>query len=102
MDTSSPLSDGLTIDLSYRYYTQGASDFYSDLYPRQNSQNFLSRDKELSPFSSNTLGVGADVCSSTANLVPFFKRGEISLFADYIMFTYDDFRNVHEGWNRGR
>ncbi len=49
---------GLTLDLSYRYYTQGTADFYSDLYPRQNSQNFLSRDKELSTFSSNSLGVG--------------------------------------------
>ena len=35
------------------------------------------------------------------NLVPFFKRGEVSLFADYIMFTYDDFRNVLDGGKPG-
>ena len=26
--------------------------------------------------------------------MPFFKRGEFSLFVDYIQFTYDDFRDV--------
>ncbi len=95
-----PLPYGLTLDLSYRYYTQGASDFYSDLYPRQNSQNFLSRDKELSPFSSNTVGVGLTYAFGT-DLAPFFKRGEVSLFADYIMFTYDDFRDVLKGGKPG-
>lgn len=95
-----PVFENFTIDLSYRYYTQGASDFYSDLYPRQNSQNFLSRDKELSPFSSNTLGVGLTY-QFNSDLAPFFKRGEVSLFADYIMFTYDDFRDVMKGGTAG-
>lgn len=95
-----PVFENFTIDLSYRYYTQGASDFYSDLYPRQNSQNFLSRDKELSPFSSNTLGVGLTY-QFNSDLAPFFKRGEVSLFADYIMFTYDDFRDVMKSGTAG-
>ena len=95
-----PISNGLTIDLRYRYYTQTASDFYSDLYPRQNSQNFLSRDKELSPFSSNTVGMGLTY-QLPANFAPFFKRAQMSLFADYIMFTYDDFRDVMKGGTVG-
>ncbi len=95
-----PLSDGLTVDLRYRYYTQGTSDFYSDLYPRQNSQNFVSRDKELSAFSSNTFGLGLTYSIGT-NMMPFFKRGEVSLFADYMQFTYDDFRNVLKGGTPG-
>jgi hypothetical protein len=32
---------------------------------------------------------------STAR-VPLFKKGEASLFLDYIMFSYDDFRDVTE------
>ncbi len=88
-----PLANGLTVDLTYRYYTQGAADFYSDLYPRQNSQNFLSRDKELSDFTSNTIGLGLTYAFGTS-FMPFFKRGEISLIADYIEFSYDDFRDV--------
>ena len=95
-----PLSHGVTIDLSYRYYTQTTSDFYNDLYPYQNSQNFLSRDKELSAFSSNTLGIGLTYAIGT-DLLPFFKRGEVSLFADYIRFTYDDFRDVLKGGTPG-
>ncbi len=88
-----PLSSGVTLDLSYRYYTQSGADFYSDLFPYQNSQNFLSRDKELSEFSSNSIGVGLTYAFAS-NLVPYFKRGEVSLFADYVEFTYEDFRNV--------
>ena len=90
-----PLPKGLTLDVSYRYYTQTAADFYSDLFPRQNSQNFLSRDKELSTFTSNTLGVGLSYEFGTA-LVPFFKRGQFSVFANYLLIDYDDFRNVLE------
>jgi len=88
-----PLPKGLTLDVSYRYYTQTAADFYSDLFPRQNSQNFLSRDKELSSFASNTLGVGLSYEFGTG-LVPFFKRGEFSVFANYLLIDYDDFRDV--------
>jgi hypothetical protein len=29
-------------------------------------------------------------------LLPFFKRGEASLFADYLKFEYDDFRDVRD------
>jgi hypothetical protein len=88
-----PILKGITFDVHYRYYTQGAADFYSDLYPRQDSQNFLSRDKELSTFSSNSLGVGVDYEFGT-DLMPFFKRGQFSLAADYLWFNYDDFRDV--------
>jgi len=95
-----PLSYGVTLDLNYRYYTQGTADFYSDLYPRQDSQNFLSRDKELSDFSSNSIGVGLTYAFG-ANLVPYFKRGEFSLFADYIQFSYEDFRDVLKGGSPG-
>ncbi len=95
-----PLSHGVTLDLRYRYYTQSTSDFYSDLYPRQDSQNFLSRDKELSAFSSNMIGLGLTY-SMGANLLPFFKRGEVSVFADYMQFTYDDFRDVLKGGTPG-
>jgi opacity protein-like surface antigen len=96
-----PLANGLTLDLSYRYYTQTGADFYSDLFPRQNSQNFLSRDKELSTFSSNQVGIGLTYAFGANLMPPFFKRGEFSLFADYMDFAYDDFRNVLKGGTPG-
>ena len=46
---------------SFRYYTQGNADFYSDLFDRPNQQNFLARDKELSTFVSQALQRGRDV-----------------------------------------
>jgi len=88
-----PLPNGVTLDLHYRYYEQTAADFYSDLFPRQGYQNFLARDKELSTFSSHTLGFGVTYQLGT-RLVPFFKKAEVSLFADYLMIRYDDFRDV--------
>ncbi len=45
-------------DGSLRYYRQTAADFYSDLFPRANYQNFMARDRELAAFHSYTIGAG--------------------------------------------
>ena len=90
-----PLWERWVIELRYRYYDQTAAEFYSDLFPRQDYQNFLARDKELSTFSSHTIGAGVTYQFGT-RLLPFFKRGEASLFADYLKFEYDDFRDVRD------
>ncbi len=90
-----PLWERWVIELRYRYYDQTAAEFYSDLFPRQDYQNFLARDKELSTFSSHTFGAGVTYQFGT-RLLPFFKRGEASLFADYLKFEYDDFRDVRD------
>ena len=44
--------------MHYRFYTQNAAEFYSDLFPREDFQNFLARDKELASMQSHTLGFG--------------------------------------------
>ncbi len=84
---------GLTVELKYRLYDQTAADFYNDLFPRSNAQNFLARDKELASFRTQTLGAGISYEFEMAWL-PGFKRGQVSLFVDYIDFSYDDFRDV--------
>lgn len=43
-------------EVKYRVYDQTEADFYSDFFPYRDAQNYLARDKELSPFSSNTIG----------------------------------------------
>jgi hypothetical protein len=90
-----PLAKGFTLDLRYRYYTQEAADFYSDLFPRQSFQNFLARDKELATFDSHTLGVGLTY-QIGGGWLPFFKKGEVSLFTDFLAIGYDDFRDVRK------
>ncbi len=84
---------GITVELKYRYYDQTAADFYNDLFPRSNAQNFMARDKEMSSFQTHTLGAGVTYEFET-NWLPGFKRGSLNLFMDYIKFEYDDFRNV--------
>lgn len=89
-----PFDDlGLTLELKYRFYDQTAADFYSDLFPRANSQNFMARDKELAAFQTQTLGAGATY-EFNMEWLPGFTRGQVSLFVDYIDFEYADFRDV--------
>jgi hypothetical protein len=95
-----PLPKGFTVEVNYRYYTQSAADFYSDLYDGPNSQNFLSRDKELSSFASHSIGIGVNY-EFGGETLPFFSRGEVSLFADFLHFEYDDFRDVLKGGTPG-
>jgi hypothetical protein len=82
-----------TYDVGYRYYTQDAADFYSDLFPYANAQNFLARDKELSSFVSHSLrfGVGYDLQWTPGD---FIERSTVNLVYDHILFDYDDFRDV--------
>ena len=76
----------------FRHYTQTRADFYSDLFPRAQSQNFLARDKELSTFSSQTLHLG--VSYEFTRGWKFVKKGSVNLFFDHIIFDYEDFRDV--------
>jgi hypothetical protein len=82
-----------TFDFAYRYYTQTAADFYSDLFERRDQQNFMARDKELATFTSHRIRLGA-----TYEFTPtgwrFVKKGSASLFYDRIEFDYDDFRDA--------
>lgn len=88
-----PLDDEWTFDVHYRFYTQNSADFYSDLYPRENFQNFLARDKELASMSSNTLGFGV-AWAFKPGWAAFLSKASVNLRYDRIMFDYDDFRDL--------
>ncbi len=88
-----PLPWGLMVDLKYRYYSQTGADFYSDLFERENAQNFMARDKELSSYSNQTVGAGITYEFRTGWL-PWVKKGQANLIVDWMRFNYDDFRNV--------
>lgn len=88
-----PLNERLTFDVHYRYYTQDAAEFYSDLFPRENFQNFLARDKELASLTSHTLGFGV-AWDFKMPKVGFFDRTTLNLKYDRILFRYDDFRDL--------
>lgn len=83
-----------------RYYQQSGADFYSDLFPFQDAQNFLARDKELSSFDE--LGIGAGVSYEFDNTNwRTFKRGSLNFYYDYIRFDYADFRDLTQAGSVG-
>ena len=83
-------------EAGYRWYDQSAADFYSDLFPRADAQNFLARDKELSTFTSHMFSLGA-----TYELPSLgwdrLRRSTVNLFYDRINYQYDDFRDITAG-----
>lgn len=88
-----PVASKWIFDVKYRYYTQEAADFYSDLFPRANAQNFLARDKELSTFVSHTVGVGASY-EFPGGWPRFVTKGTLNARWDHIWFDYEDFRDT--------
>jgi hypothetical protein len=87
-------------EVKYRYYRQSSADFYSDLFPREDAQNFLARDKELSTFQSHTLRFGTTY-EFKRETWPWLRRGSVNLFYDRIQFEYDDFRDITAGGDPG-
>ena len=86
-------NDALTADLQLRYYAQSAANFYSDLFPRENFQNFVGRDKELA--AMNTQSVGLELTWDFLKSQRWFlKKASASVRYDYIMYSYDDFRDA--------
>jgi len=88
-----PIGDHMIFDAHYRYYMQGAADFYSDLFPRSNFQNFLARDKELSTMDSQTLGFGVGY-EFTIPRLKYVQKLSANLKYDFMRFKYDDFRDL--------
>jgi hypothetical protein len=60
----------------------------------------MGRDKELSTFSSQMVGLGATYELPPFG-APFIKRSTVSLFYDRFRFDYDDFRDVLAGGTPG-
>ena len=88
-----PHKEDWIFEFSYRYYDQTSADFYSDLFPFIDAQNFLARDKELSSFSDQTFGVSGSY-EFIKDGGGYFKRGSVSFHYDRLQFEYDDFRDI--------
>lgn len=85
-----------TFEGSYRYHSQTAADFYGDLFPRPDFQNFMARDRNLSTMTDQTihLGVTYDLARVPEWSRSRLEKGSVSLFVDYILFDYQDFRDA--------
>jgi hypothetical protein len=93
LDYTHPIRNRWIFEARVRYYKQNAADFYSDLFPFADSQNFTARDQNLAALDNTT--VGAKV---TYAFLPdgwkFLKRGTVTLDFSRIRFNYLDFRNI--------
>lgn len=81
----------ILVEVKYRVYSQTAADFYSDLFPYKDAQNFMARDKELSPFSSKSFGLG--VSYKFAWVIPWVEKSTLNLYWDHMTVDYDNFRD---------
>jgi hypothetical protein len=93
-----PLKADWIFDVRYRYYTQSAALFYSDLFTEE--KTYMARDKELSSFHDQTIGLGVSYEFKPGQW-QFIDRGSLNLSLDYIRFDYSDFRDVTAGGAAG-
>jgi hypothetical protein len=76
-----------------RYYNQEQADFYSDIFPRSDFQNFMARDKELSTYNAFTVGVQATY-EFKIDRLRWLEKTSLNLRFDHMMVTYDNFRDA--------
>jgi uncharacterized protein DUF3570 len=82
----------------YRYHDQTGAHFYSDLFPRSQATNFRGRDKELSPLTSQTIGIsGSYEFLSGPDSWGFLKRGTINVSYDSLTVDYQEFSDMSAG-----
>jgi hypothetical protein len=83
-----------TLDASVRYYKQNAADFYSDLFPRADYQNFMARDRELAAFNDLTLGFGGAYQFPHLSWAPWVSKSSLNFHYAHLWINYSDFRNA--------
>ncbi|MFC3114384.1 DUF3570 domain-containing protein [Cellvibrio fontiphilus] len=88
-----PYGERFLFEVKYRIYEQTGADFYADLFPFRDAQNYMARDKELSPFSSTVLGLGATY-KVPPGFIPWFEKSTVNLYWDHFNIDYDDFRDA--------
>jgi hypothetical protein len=95
LDYTHPIRNRWIFEGRVRYYKQNAANFYSDLFPFADSQNFTARDQNLAALDNTTIGAKV-----TYAFLPdgwrFFKRGTVTLDVSRIRFNYLDFRNIKD------
>ena len=93
LDYTQPIANVWILEGRVRYYKQNSANFYSDLYPQANYQNFEGRDQNLA--SSENTTIGAKVTYAfLPNGWKIFKRATATFDVSRISYHYLDFRNI--------
>lgn len=89
-----PFGEHWILDVHTRYYSQGAADFYADLFPSEDYQNYMGRDKELSKYTNNTLGFKVTYEMDTSWSHDWLEKASVSLAWDLLSIDYENFRDA--------
>jgi Protein of unknown function (DUF3570) len=81
-------------DASVRYYKQSAADFYSDMFPRADYQNFMGRDRELAAFTDWTFGIGGQYVFPHLSWAPWVSKSTFNIHYALLTIDYSDYRNA--------
>ena len=90
-----PFADDWIAEAHFRAYAQTNASFYSDLFPSEASQNFLARDKELSTFTTTTIGFGIsyEFAKGEGGII---DKASVNFKFDHIEFDYENFRDARQ------
>ncbi|HEC18621.1 MAG TPA: DUF3570 domain-containing protein [Gammaproteobacteria bacterium] len=88
-----PTKNGWTFEGSYRVYSQDSASFYSDLFNAPNEFIYRARDKELSAYSTQTIGFGASY-EFKKHGWGFIDKGSANIFYNHIQIDYENFRDL--------
>lgn len=95
LDYSHKLANWL-FDIRLRHYTQDEADFYANVFYTDTETNFKGRDKELSHYTSDSIGLGVRYTWEDNLISGFslFNKISFNTQIDYMMFDYNNFREV--------
>lgn len=83
-----------------RGYSQSQANFYSDLFPYSNAQDYLARDKELSEFGDTLVGVGVSY-EIKSQYLSALDKVTVNFYLDHMKFDYKNFRNENLSMSDG-
>ena len=93
VDYTQPAFGHWIFDGGVRFYTQNHANFYSDLFPRADYQNFEARDRELAAFNSYSLGFGA-AYEFHVPYARWINKSSVTFHFNHLLIDYKDFRDA--------
>jgi hypothetical protein len=93
LDYTLPVWKHWIFDGSLRYYQQTHANFYSDLFPRVDYQNYEARDRELAAFHSYMVGAGASYEFQIPG-ASWINRSSANINVEHLLVDYSDFRDA--------
>jgi hypothetical protein len=93
LDYTLPVWKHWIFDGSLRYYQQTHANFYSDLFPRADYQNYEARDRELAAFHSYMVGAAASYEFQVPG-ASWINRSSANINFEHLLVDYSDFRDA--------